>query len=199
MDFETIQHLILTYRYLILLPIAIIEGPMLAIVVGVLTKLGHLSLIPAFLIMVLGDFLPDTFYYYLGRFGKTWKFSKKFLSRLDDESTIIRMWHRYPIKTLILSKLAFALSPALLVTTGISGIRYRLFITISFIVTVLQYSIFIAVGYFIGYSERFISNTKYFAVFIAVVIIIFFIINMRIQKKARKEIEELEAEIKPQQ
>lgn len=196
MDFDTIYQLILAYRYWVLLPIAIIEGPMLAVVVGILIKLGHLSLAPAFLVMVLGDFFPDTFYYYLGKFGRDWKFAQRFISKLDDKSHIISMWHRHPVKMLVLSKLAFALSPALLVTAGIAQIRYRLFLSISFVVTILQYAIFITVGYFVGYSEQFITNTKYFGIFIVFTIIIFFIVNTRIQKKARRILKKMEAEEK---
>lgn len=196
MDFETIQHLILTYRYWVLLPIAIIEGPMLAIAVGILVKLGYLYLLPAFLIMVLGDFIPDTFYYIIGRRSHHWKFAKHFISKFDDASLIARMWNRYPVKTLILSKLAFALSPALLVTAGIARIRYRMFVSLSFMVTVLQYSFFIAVGYFVGYSKQFMANASYFGIFIALIIILFYIINTRIQKKARREIEDMERDVK---
>ena len=69
MDSSVALHLLMTYRYLILFPLAAVEGPIVALLVGFLISLGYFQFFPAFGIMILGDLIPDSFYYYLGRFG----------------------------------------------------------------------------------------------------------------------------------
>jgi len=74
-----IFNFLLQYRYLALFPLACIEGPILALVVGFMVHLGYFSFIPAYFIMVLGDFVPDSVYYFIGRFGDKEKLIKAIL------------------------------------------------------------------------------------------------------------------------
>ncbi len=197
MNFEHLSEIVQNHQilvYVIILPIAIFEGPVLAMFVGMFIKLGYLALIPSALVMILGDFLPDSFYYYIGRFGHNWKFSKKLLSKLDDESLIIKLWNRHTIKTLIASKLAFGISPALLLTAGVARMPYPRFIRWSLLITVLQYGIFMTIGYLIGYSYQAVQSAKFIGIVITVIIILIFVMNGVIKKFAQKEIKEMEEE-----
>ena len=75
--------LILAYKYLILFPLALVEGPVIAIVAGFLIRLGYLDLSAAYLIMCAGDFFPDTAYYYIGKLAH----SKQWIDRLGKRFT----------------------------------------------------------------------------------------------------------------
>jgi membrane protein DedA with SNARE-associated domain len=194
MTVDTISHLLLTYRYWILIPLAIIEGPALAIFVGIFVKLGYLSFIPGLIVMIFGDFIPDSLYYYIGRFGQDWKIFKKISKKLDDESLIINLWRNHAVKTLFMSKLAFGLAPALLATAGVAKVPYKFFVKYALIISIVQYSVFISVGYWIGYSYGFLQDVKYFGIFIASAVILFITIVTFAKKYARKKIHEMEKE-----
>ena len=59
-----------TYRYIIILPMGVIEGPILAVVCGFLVTVGYLDWFIAYPVLVLADALGDWMYYALGRFGQ---------------------------------------------------------------------------------------------------------------------------------
>src|SRR5579871_6233742 len=71
--------------YVILLPLALFEGPVLALFAGFLSRFGYLEIFAAYGIMVAGDFFPDTAYYYIGRFAHSrgWidRLAKRFTSK----------------------------------------------------------------------------------------------------------------------
>lgn len=61
--------LISTWGYMMILPIAIVEGPIISVISGFLVSLGHLHWFVTYLVLMLGDMMGDTLYYYLGRWG----------------------------------------------------------------------------------------------------------------------------------
>ena len=62
--------LLLTYKYLILIPLAIIEGPIVAVIVGFFTTMHIFNFILSYVILVLGDIIGDGLIYYIGYSGK---------------------------------------------------------------------------------------------------------------------------------
>ena len=73
--------LLAQYGYLILLPVAVIEGPIAAILAGALVASGELNAYLVFLILVVGDLIGDFLYYSLGRWGHV-HFIEKLTTRL---------------------------------------------------------------------------------------------------------------------
>ena len=68
----TLEHfiaLLLQYKYFFLFPIAIIEGPIISILAGVLIARGVMDPWVSYTLLVLGDLIGDGFYYAIGRFG----------------------------------------------------------------------------------------------------------------------------------
>lgn len=53
MSIDYIIHFLITYKYAVLLPIAIPEGPIIAVIAGFLSSQGILDLSIAFVIIVL--------------------------------------------------------------------------------------------------------------------------------------------------
>lgn len=58
-----------TWGYGIILVLSIVEGPLVAIVAGFLVSTGELHWLTAFLVLMLGDFVGDALYYYVGYVG----------------------------------------------------------------------------------------------------------------------------------
>jgi len=145
--------------------------------------------------MILGDFIPDSIYYSIGRFGHKEKilkkFSKsKFLSKhLDNLENI---WHKNSFKAMFISKLAFGLSVPFLITAGIVRLPYKKFVWQALIVTMFQYGVLMMVGYYLGQSYKLaIPYFKYTGIAIAViaiiVVIIYFAIQIFIKNKVIKD------------
>ena len=194
---HTIISLILTYRYFILFPLACFEGPILALVVGFLIHLGYFSVIPAFLLMCAGDFLPDIFYYYIGHFGNQKNFLEKYGARFkiikNNFPTIQKLWFDHSYKMMFFSKLAYGLSTPLLISAGLAKMPFRKFVYQALLVTIFQYSIILTLGYYLGYSYTYATEyIKLTGLILAIALIVFIYVYIRIQKYAKREIENLE-------
>ena len=104
----TVTQLLLTYRYWLLLPLALVEGPVVALVAGALVLLGYLQALPVFLIAVLGDFLPDMAYFSLGRWGTRTALLRRWEARAGAGSAqmnkIRNLWHTRPLQAMLFSK-----------------------------------------------------------------------------------------------
>ena len=182
--------LLTKYGYFILFPLAAIEGPMVSLVVGFLIYLGYLKFLPAYAILLLGDLIPDTVYYYIGRFGNKRKIMEKYGSRLN---LVEKLWREHGRKTMFFSKLAYGLSRLFLISAGLVNMPFRKFISYAFPVTLFQYGVIMTIGYFLGHSyqlaERYI---QYAYVIVAAILILFIVCYILITKYARKRIKEME-------
>jgi membrane protein DedA with SNARE-associated domain len=196
-DAHGVIALLLTYKYVILFPLALVEGPLLAIAVGFLVRLGYFDPALSFIIMCAGDFFPDTLYYYIGAWGHAhgWinRLEKKFTSKsafiLKNKSALEKLWKNHTGKTMFFSKQAYGLSTVLLISAGLVRMPYRRFISYAFPITLLQYLVFMTVGYYLGYSYS-IAGTyiEYAGYAVALFIIIFISGYVLLQKYARKKI-----------
>lgn len=162
-SFDSISHIALAHPYLIyviLFPLALFEGPVLALFVGFLVRFGYLDIFGAYAVMVAGDFFPDSFYYYVGRLGHTrgWidRLGKRFTSKAafitENRGMLENLWKNHGKKMMLFSKQAYGLSTVLLISAGLVNMSYRRFISYAFPITLAQYVVFISLGYFLGYS-----------------------------------------------
>jgi len=187
---EQLVLLLTKYGYFILFPLAAIEGPIVSLAVGFLIYLGYLKLLPAYAILLLGDLIPDTVYYYIGRFGSKRKIIEKYGSRLN---LIEKLWREHGRKTMFLSKLAYGLSGLFLISAGLTKMPFRKFISYAFPVTLFQYGVIMAIGYFLGHSYKLAEQyIEYAYMIVAAVLIIFIISYIFVIKYARRQIKEME-------
>ncbi len=148
--------LILTYKYYIILPLAVIQGPFVALILGYLIHEGHMNLFVSFAIMLAADIVLDFFYYFLGRYGHGGVAKYKFFAQSKwvqrNLSVLENMWHNHAKKTMFFGKLAYGIAPAIIVTSGIAKLPIRRFLFISVPVGMLQIGAFMFVGYYLGAS-----------------------------------------------
>lgn len=176
---DTLFNLLLAYRYWLLLPLACVEGPLVALLAGVLISTGHLAWIPTFGIMILGDFIPDTLFYWIGRLGHRQKFIRKKLGQ--QLSTIEKLWHEHTFKSVFIAKWTAGIAPALLMTAGLSRISLWRFLSHALPVTAVTYGTLIVVGYNFGSSLQFINHSfelMQLTIAIAVVVVFLFFWGM---------------------
>ncbi len=195
-NMEYFYALIATYKYLILFPVAVLEGPIVAVLAGVLIKFGQISLLPAYIILVLGNVIPDIAYYGMGRFGQknfyTQKYINKFSFIRNNFKLIEKLWNEHFRKTVFLSKLAYGLSTPFLISAGLVKVPFSKFISHTIIIDLFDIALFIFLGIVFGKTYNMVSNyIDYFAIIIALLFILFIVVFRHISKQAADEIVKL--------
>ena len=71
MHLEALAPILLRYRYWIIVPLSLLEGPMVAVVTGALSARGYFNPYTACALFVAKDVIIDGVYYYLGRVTST--------------------------------------------------------------------------------------------------------------------------------
>jgi membrane protein DedA with SNARE-associated domain len=177
---QTLITLLLTYRYWLIFPLVFFEGPIMAVIIGFLISLGYFDILPAYIVMLLGDIIPDTMYYAFGRLGHA-RFAKtklgKRLKAMD------HLWKEHTFKSMLLAKWAYGLSTPLLASAGLSQLSLGKFLRSAIPITMAQYAILLAVGYEFVASYQLISKSLLYAqLFVAsgIVLIIglFFVLKL---------------------
>ncbi len=162
MDATHLTQLLIEYRYWILFPLACFEGPLVSIIVGFLSAGGFFNPFIAYVILVFGDILPDTGCYFVGRWGHKASFIAKYASKIgitgDHFGVIEGLWRKHPGKTMWTSKLAYGLSTPFLISAGLVGMSLQKFIFYALPITLAQYALLMALGYFFGGSYTLISG-----------------------------------------
>jgi membrane protein DedA with SNARE-associated domain len=146
---------IMAYKYIVLIPAAIIEGPVLSMLCGLLIRLDVLSFVPTYLLLMLGDLIGDSLWYLAGfHWGKTLvtKFGK-YISLTESNLVIVeKLYHKYHSSILIISKLVmgFGFPGGVLATAGIVKLPFRKFILFCTIGQVVWTGGLLAIGYYLG-------------------------------------------------
>jgi membrane-associated protein len=168
--------LLVEYRYWIILPLAIFEGPMLAVMLGFLCSMGLFSLIPVFFILSLWDFVRDLILFHAGKIANHKNFLQTFSTKLhvteEHFSFVSHLWKTHSYKTMLFAKFAFGLSPLLIMTAGVVRMSILRFAQIALEVSILEYALFLAFGY---YSKNF-EYTGYALVGLVIVFLALYIL-----------------------
>jgi membrane protein DedA with SNARE-associated domain len=102
------------------------------------------------------------------------------------------MWHHHTKKTMFFGKLAYAIAPAIIVTSGIARLPIRRFILISVPVGIFQIAAFMLVGYYLGASYQVAQDyIEYPGIVItallAVAVFVYFISAKYVARKLQQE------------
>jgi membrane protein DedA with SNARE-associated domain len=196
---EALIPLILKYKYLILFPLAAVEGPVLALTCGFLVYLGYLQIVPVYLVFVLGDVIPDIVYHSIGRFGSKSKVVEKYKPRwgiiYNNLALIERLWKNHAGKTMLLTKFAFGLSTPLLISAGLVGMSLRRFLSYTLPISLVNYAVILALGYYLGHSYKLAEGyLQYFGLVVVIALVLFIVGYSYISQYARAKVIELEKE-----
>lgn len=155
MSLQAISALIIHYRYALLLPIAIVEGPIVTIIAAFLASTGVLNVYLVYLIAVAGDIIGDCIYYAIGRSGGYALIHKygKYLGITEERIKAVEAhYDRHFLKTLIFGKVTQAPVLAVIVVAGITKTNFWKFFWSVVLVTIPKALVFTLVGYFLGKS-----------------------------------------------
>lgn len=167
--------LLLTYKYLILIPLSIVEGPILMIVCGPLIMLGVLNPLLVYLIIVFGDIVGDFAQYYIGYYGKKFlPYFKITEEKLEKAKTYFNENYK---KAIIMSKVVYGIGFTGLVAAGALHIPFGRYFKTCGLVSLVQYAIWFVVGILFGNMylmiEKYLNYYAAIASVIALIIILF--------------------------
>lgn len=189
-------NLIILYKYLIILPLAIIEGPFLAVLLGYLIHYGYINLYVTFVLLLIADIGPDIFYYRLGRYGNKKLLESKYFSNSEKANNNLKvlehMWHKHTKKTMFFGKLAYGISVPIIVSAGVAKLPLNKFILTSLPIGILQICIMLFVGYHLGTSyDTALQYVKYPSIVIAILFVSIFILYIIFSKYFKKLFNEI--------
>ena len=202
MSVDFLTHLILEYRYWILIPLSIIEGPVVAFVAGTLASIGLFDLYFLAIFFFIRDVGLDAVYYATGYFGGRTKFTGRMLAKIgvtDDHLEQVRaLWERRPGVTMLIGKLSYGIASAFIVVAGMVKMPLILFFKYGIMVAILEYGSLLLAGYFLGASfggtaAEVINNVQYVIALAALVLTGYYFFTMRMRRnflKSEREIEE---------
>lgn len=184
-----ISQWLLNYRYLILFPLTIIEGPIVTVTAGVLSSLGLFNFFVVYVVAVIGDLTGDALYYSIGRFGRKplerWGhfvgFSKERLEKMENH------FADHGGKTLMAAKLSHGIGGIVLITAGVAKISFRKFLVFNFWATLPKTLILLLIGFYFG--NTIVGLRRYFDfawLGTLAITIVLFIIYMLLRKTGKK-------------
>lgn len=183
MTLEQILLLLTTYKYYLLFPVAVIEGPIITVIAGFLVSLGHMDFLISYAVVVAGDLTGDTISYALGRWGGI-----KLIERLG-HLIGINTTHLEKIKNqfqdkkarrIIWGKLAYAMEMPFLIGAGLAKVPYRIFFFYTLIPTLPKSLLFLLIGYYFGSGydkiNDYLDYTAIITIGIAVLLCIIYLV-----------------------
>ena len=148
---------LLAYRYFILFPIMVAEGPLATMASGFLTSLSIFNPFIALPIIIAGDVAGDVIYYYIGYFAHSFKWALWLTRKMGFENhreRVIESFQNHGGKLLFFGKLTHALGMVFLVGAGYSKISLKKFIWYNTLGTIIKSSALLGVGYLAGAAYR---------------------------------------------
>lgn len=169
--------LLIKYKYFIIFPLTIVEGPIVMITSGFLLKLEYFYFWPLFFTLMAADLCGDIIWYCLGRYGGV-RFVKRFGKYFSITEGIIEkvrhIFHGHKNKILFISKITtgFGFAPAVLFTAGFVRIPFKQYLIFNFLGQFVWTGALIFLGYSIG-SAYLLSFGKGFEIagLVAVIVI----------------------------
>jgi membrane-associated protein len=201
MSVNSLTELILQYRYWVLIPLSLLEGPIVAFVAGTLAAVGYFNIYFLAVFFFIRDVGLDGGYYAIGYFGGRTAFAKRMLKKIgvteDHVNDVRELWSRRPCLTMFIGKLSYGIASSFIVVAGIVRMPLSKFFTYGALVAVLQYGTLLLLGYYLGNSfggtaAKVISNAEYIVAFAVVGISIYYVLSWRMRKKFLKGDEALE-------
>lgn len=151
-----VLHLLIAYAYPLMVPLSLIEGPIVALAAGVGAASGRINPIYAFIIVMGGALFQDVVYYWLGR----WAMQSGAVRRFAERTRLIRgtmeslktAWREKMFLTLVASKFAYGLYAPIIVSAGAAKASYWPFLGESLLLSAFVLGGWLGLGLGVGRS-----------------------------------------------
>lgn len=194
MPLADITKLIIEYRYVILAPLSIIEGPIVAFAAGALAPLGYFNVYILAVFFLVMDVAKDVFYYSLGYWGGKSGWAHWLLGKIGVRTEhlegVKELWEKNPGKTMFIGKLSYGIASTFVVLAGTVKMSLKKFFGWGVIVAISQYWTLLAVGYFFGTSlssTNIIEDAQYVVGGVALVGSLYYILTIYMRGRLNKD------------
>ena len=152
-DGSALIALIETYSLAILLPLAVVEGPVVSVLAGYLAAQGLVGAGAAGTILVLADLAGDALLYLVGRRSRSIA-PDGILSRLGVTrrrlARVVRRFRRDGLRYLLVGKLTHSAVFAVLIAAGAARVPPLSFFAVNLAATIPKTGALLALGWFLG-------------------------------------------------
>ncbi len=189
--FQFLHH----YGYWMMLPLMIIEGPIVTVLAAMMASLGAFNVYVVLFFSILGDIIGDVFLYTLG-----YRFGMGFVRHIGKymgitEKLVLRMgeyFKKHGGKTIFAVKSTTGLCWATFTAAGIVKMDFKKFLKNSFYGGIVWSGFLVAMGYFYGYLWREIKQYIQWVgwIIFAIAVISITIIIFYKNQKAKKLLQE---------
>lgn len=179
-------------KYVLLFAGSYLEGTVVMLTGGLLWREGVVSFWPAYLALMLGDFLSDMMWYGIGYFG-----ARRFVARWGHWVNLTpevvekaeRRFRHYHMRILIISKLTmgFGLATAILTAAGMLRVSLLRYMTINLLGGIVWILAVMVVGYYFGNVLGYIPEQLKFIGGVAIVAGFFFGVRALSAKLAKAD------------
>jgi membrane protein DedA with SNARE-associated domain len=164
------------YRYIIVYPLAIAEGPVLMMISGFLVHTGFFDFWPVYFLLMAGDLTGDVAWYLVGRHGARPLIERygRFLSLTQKNvEKAETMFHEHQTKILFISKITmgFGFALATLIAAGAARVPFKKYFAINFFGQFIWTGVLMAIGYFLGNLYTLVDKSLRWGFAIALIII----------------------------
>ncbi len=146
----TIDGFLIAYGSALILPLAVIEGPVVSVLAGLLSARGDFHWYWALCLLVCGDLIGDMIYYWVGRSGRVPIAGLGKLLRLRNLVTpaVQRGLRHNAVKMLFIGKWTHSIGCIVLVGSGMMGLPFARFMLVNLLATVPKSAVLFGLGYF---------------------------------------------------
>lgn len=190
MSFQQIILLLTAYKYALLFPIVVIEGPIVTVIAGFLSSLGHLNIFIVYGVAVIGDLTGDTISYAIGRWGGArliGRWGRYVGLNVERVEKFKNHFDKRAASTIIWGKLAYAMEIPFLIGAGLAKVPYKKFFLYTLIPTLPKSLLFLLIGFYFGESYSKINNyldyTAIGTISLAVILVIIYLVIKKTSKK----------------
>ena len=160
-----VLHFLSAYGYLLILPLSIIEGPIVTMLAGLLLASGHLDWRIVLSIVVLGDLIGDALHYALGRWS--WKplinLSRWYGLTETKAAKLERSVKQNATRLLLLGKWTHAIGGFVLIAAGMARVPLAWFLLVNLLATLPKTVVLLLLGYYAGQHLPAISDWLLYA------------------------------------
>lgn len=187
---EDILIILEKYKYALIFPIAVIEGPIIIVISGFLVYLGFLNTFLTYAILVLGDLIGDSIYYAVGRYGSNIRWIKKIGHLMgynkEIKESLNKHFEKHTAKTLLLAKFSHGVGSIVQVTAGMAKVNFSKYLSIQTIGTIPKTLVLFLIGIYIGESYLKINDYMHLIAYIVFGAVSLFLIYIILNKNLKR-------------
>lgn len=182
LNLDQLQQGILSYRYFIIFPLAVVEGPIVTVISGGLSAAGLLSAPSAYGLIVIADLVGDSLWYCLGKYcsrGFLHRFGRYFGLHEERLNSIAAHFHERPHRTFSLGKISHGPGILVLIAAGMVKMSFIPFILANVLPTMVKSLLLLLIGYYFGKALGSVNAALDISALIigVAVVILFFILK----------------------